>query len=170
MTESALSRITAVRFGVRGAVAVGVALSAALAFSGCSGAPAAPPATVFVTVEPTAEPSPTPTPTPEPPAAEPPAAEAPIAVEIEPNAPAEPVEPGPATDLGLVTGAMGPVTTAGDGALLTYTVVSGDAFFDIAQRFDLPQQQLLKMNPSIPSLGTEIYIGQVVNLDWTTTR
>ncbi|RZU66061.1 LysM domain-containing protein [Microterricola gilva] len=168
MTESALSRTTAVRFGARHAVAMGVALASALAFTGCSGAPAAPPATVFVTVEPTAEP--TPTPTPEPPAAEPPAAEAPIVVEIEPNAPAAPVEPGPANDLGLVSGAMGPVTTAGDGALLTYTVVSGDAFFDIAQRFDLPQQQLLKMNPSIPSLGTEIYIGQIVNLDWTTTR
>jgi hypothetical protein len=159
-----------VRFGARAAAAAGVALLATLAFTGCGGAPAAPPATVFVTVEPTLEPSATPTPTPAPPVAEAPVVEAPIAVEIEPNAPAAPVEPGPATDLGLVSGAMGPVTSAGDGALLTYTVVSGDAFFEIAQRFDLPQQQLLKMNPSIPSLGTEIYIGQIVNLDWTTTR
>ena len=35
---------------------------------------------------------------------------------------------------------------------------------------NLPQQQLLKMNPSIPSLGTEIYIGPVVHLDRTATR
>lgn len=149
------------------------ALLPALVLSGCVAEPPAPPATVYVTLPPTAEPTPAakPTPTAEPPAPEPPAeAQPPITVEIEPNAPAAPVVPGPARELGLVAGAMGPVTTAEDGALLTYTVVSGDAFFDIAQRFDLPQQQLLRMNPSIPELGKNIYIGQVVNLDWTTTR
>ncbi|PPL15593.1 LysM peptidoglycan-binding domain-containing protein [Microterricola pindariensis] len=155
----------------RAALCLGVAALGILGLGGCAGEPAAPPATVFVTVAPTPPPTPTATPEPEAPRAEQPVDSAPpIVVEIEPNAPAAPVVPGPAVDLGLVDGAMGPITAAGDGALLTYTVVSGDVFFDIAQRFDLPQQQLLKMNPSIPSLGTEIYIGQVINLDWTTTR
>lgn len=139
-----------------------------LAMSGCAGAPAPPPETVFVTVKPTATPSASAT-TP-PPAAEAPAPAPPPAAEIVPNAPAETVVPGPAVELGATAGAQGSTTSDGNGALLTYTVVSGDVFFDIAQRFDLPQQQLLQMNPSIPSFGTEIYIGQVINLDWTTTK
>lgn len=139
-----------------------------LALSGCAGEPAAPPATVFVTIEPTATPTPTPTTPPPAPAA--PAPEAPPAAELVPNAPAAPVVPGPAVELGATSGAQGSTTSDGNGALLTYTVVAGDVFFDIAQRFDLPQQQLLQMNPSIPSLGTEIYIGQVINIDWTTTK
>lgn len=153
----------------RAALCLAVAGLGLAGLSGCAAEAPAPAATVYVTIPPTVTPTPTPEP-PAPPVETPADAAPPIVVEIEPNAPAAPVVPGPAVDLGLVSGAMGPVTTAGDGALLTYTVVSGDAFFEIAQRFDLPQQQLLKMNPSIPSLGTEIYIGQVVNLDWTTTR
>ncbi len=157
----------------RAALCLGVAVLGVVGMVGCASEPPAPAATVYVTLPPiaplpTKAPSTTqPEPAPAPPAAE---ADPPIAVEIEPNAPAAPVVPGPAVDLGLVSGATGPVTTGGDGALLTYTVVSDDAFFDIAQRFDLPQQQLLKMNPSIPELGKKLYIGQVINLDWTTTR
>lgn len=143
-----------------------------LTLSGCSGTPPTPPATVFVTVAPTVTPTPTPVETTPPPAAEAPAVpdEPPVTVEIVPNAPAAPIVPGPAIELGAASGARGSTTSDGNGALLTYTVVSDDVFFDIAQRFDLPQQQLLQMNPSIPSLGTKIYIGQVINLDWTTTK
>jgi hypothetical protein len=86
-----------------------------------------------------------------------------------PNAPAPLVEPGPATDLGPTAGAQGGTTSEGD-KLLTYTVVEGDSFFDIAQRFDVPVQQFLQMNPSVPGLGEDIYIKQVLNLDWTTKR
>jgi hypothetical protein len=39
----------------------------------------------------------------------------------------------------------------------------------IAQRFELPQQQLLRMNPQIHDFGETVYIGDVINLDWTTT-
>ncbi len=150
------------------------AVASMLVVSGCAETAPQPAQTVFVTLPPTVESTPTPPP---PSAAEKPApvaeapdAEAPDAPELEPNAPAAPVVPGPAVDLGATVGATGSVTAASDGALLTYTVAPQDVFFDIAQRFDLPQQQLLKMNPTIPELGTEIYIGQVINLDWTTTR
>ncbi|MGO4690817.1 LysM peptidoglycan-binding domain-containing protein [Glaciibacter sp. 2TAF33] len=89
--------------------------------------------------------------------------------QVVPNAPAPLVEPGPATDLGSTVGARGSTTSAG-GNLMTYTVVEGDTFFDIAQRFDVPVQQFLHMNPSVPGLGEDIYINQVINLDWTTKR
>lgn len=85
-----------------------------------------------------------------------------------PNAPAPVVEPGPAFDLGAAPGAEGNATSDGEGNLLRYTVVSGDTFFDIAQRFDVPVQQFLHMNPSVPGLGEDIYINQVINLDWNT--
>lgn len=126
--------------------------------------------TVAPTPAPVASPKPTATPTPTPVASV--AAPAPVVPDptITPNAPAEPIPEGPAHDLGPAASAMGPTTSDGDGNLLTYTVVAGDAFFDIAQRFDVPQQQLLRMNPSIHDLGQNIYIGQIVNLDWTTTR
>ena len=55
------------------------------------------------------------------------------------------------------------------GVPASYTVVAGDSFFDIAQRFNLPQQQLLRMNPQIYDFGETVYIGQVINLDWTKT-
>lgn len=79
------------------------------------------------------------------------------------------MEPGPAVDLGETPGARGS-TTSGANGLATYTVVEGDTFFDIAQRFDVPVQQFLHMNPSVPGLGEDIYIKQVINLDWTTKR
>ncbi|MEJ3405150.1 LysM peptidoglycan-binding domain-containing protein [Rathayibacter sp. YIM 133350] len=137
-----------------------------IALAGCAGAPPAPAKTIVVTVTPTADPkpaAPTPSPLPD------------IDVQIatapppSPNAPAPVIEPGPATDNGAVAGAMGPAVSDANGQLLSYTVVSGDSFFEIAQRFDLPQQQLLRMNPQIHDLGETIYIGMVINLDWTKT-
>ena len=140
-----------------------------LALSGCVPAPAAAPATVTVAVTETVIESPTPTPTPTPtapPVAEAPAPEAPDPV---PNAPAPVVEPGPANDLGPRDGAMADPTVDDTGMPISYVVVAGDSFFDIAQRFDLPQQQLLRMNPQIHDFGEAVYIGDVINLDWTKT-
>lgn len=142
-------------------------LFAIIGLTGCVGEPAPPPVTVVVTQQP--EPSPSVAPLPTSTARD---ALPPEPAPIVPNAPAEPAEPipdGPAYDLGSRDGALGPVVTDGDGNPLRYTVVQGDVFFDIAQRFDLPQQQLLRMNPSIPGLGLDIYIGDTINLDWTTT-
>ncbi|WP_169515680.1 LysM peptidoglycan-binding domain-containing protein [Glaciibacter superstes] len=140
--------------------------------AGCAGAPT-PVVTETVTVAPTPTKTPTPTPTPTPPPPAPPVEEPPLVPnppvgEVVPNAPAPVVEPGPAVDLGAGPGAEGAATADGDGNLLTYTVVSGDTFFDIAQRFDVPVQQFLHMNPSVPGLGEDIYINQVINLDWNT--
>lgn len=148
-------------------IGIGIGAVGVLALSACVGEPAPPPVTVVVTQQPDPSPSVAPVPTQTARDALPPEP-APIV----PNAPAEPAEPipeGPAFDLGARDGALGPVTTDADGNPLSYTVVQGDVFFDIAQRFDLPQQQLLRMNPSIPGLGLDIYIGDIVNLDWTTT-
>ncbi|WP_022892280.1 LysM peptidoglycan-binding domain-containing protein [Agromyces subbeticus] len=140
-------------------------ITSVIALSGCVGAPAPPPVTIVATV--TATPTPTPTPTPvAPPAAEPVPAPAPAPV---PNAPAPVYEPGPAVDLGAADGANGTPVLDGSGMPISYTVVSGDHFFDIAQRFDLPQQQLLRMNPQIHDFGENVYIGDVINLDWTKT-
>nr|AGU10307.1 LysM domain [uncultured organism] len=146
------------------AASSGVAL---LLLTACAAEPApavtitAPAPTVVVTVTPT--PTPTPTPVVAPPAPAP-------TIDPVPNASAPEVVEGPAVDLGSAPASRGSTTADADGNLLTYTVVSGDAFFDIAQRFDVPQQQLLRMNPSIPDFGETLYIGQVINLDWTTTR
>lgn len=156
------------RRAVRGARAVALGVAALLALSACVSAPAAPPVTVVVTERPDPSPSVAPVPTQTARDALPPEPQP-----IVPNAPAEPAEPipeGPAYDLGPRDGALGPVVSDADGNPLSYTVVAGDVFFDIAQRFDLPQQQLLRMNPSIPGFGLDIYIGDIVNLDWTTTR
>jgi hypothetical protein len=126
---------------------------------------AAPPAeTVVVTVTPT--PTPEPTPTTPPPAAAPEPAPAPEPV---PNAPAPVYEPGPAYDTGPITGAMGAATFDANGMPIRYTVQEGDSFFDIAQRFEIPQQQLLRMNPQIHDFGEAVYIGDEINLDWTKT-
>lgn len=144
------------------------ALLGSAALAGCTPAPQA---TVFVTASP--EPAATVyvTPTPAPSVTRPPNTGTNVEqAPIEPNAPAVKIEEGPAVDLGARDGAQGAPGTNDAGELSTYTVVSGDSFFDIAQRFDLPQQQLLRMNPSIPDLGQTLYIGQVVNIDWTTTR
>ncbi|WP_105035748.1 LysM peptidoglycan-binding domain-containing protein [Cryobacterium aureum] len=138
--------------------------------AGCAGEPApAVTVTITPTVTPTPTPSPTPTPTPVP-TEEPALIPNPTVPDLVPNAEPVPLPQGPATDLGSTPGARGTTTADGAGALLTYTVVEGDAFFDIAQRFNIPVQLLLTMNPSVPGLGENIYIKQIINLDWTTTR
>jgi LysM repeat protein len=141
------------------------AIAVALLLSGCVAPPAPPPVTIVATVTATPTPEPTPTPT-APPAAEPAPAPAPEPV---PNAPAPVYEPGPAVDLGARDGANGTPSLDGSGMPISYVVVAGDHFFDIAQRFDLPQQQLLRMNPQVHDFGENVYIGDVINLDWTKT-
>ncbi|MGW9631184.1 LysM peptidoglycan-binding domain-containing protein [Agromyces sp. NPDC055520] len=143
-----------------------LAVSGALLLSACAGPPAPPPVTIVATVTATPKPTPTPTPTAPPPPAEPAPAPAPDPV---PNAPAPVYEPGPAVDLGARDGANGTPALDGTGMPISYVVVSGDSFFDIAQRFDLPQQQLLRMNPQVHDFGENVYIGDVINLDWTKT-
>lgn len=135
----------------------------ALLLSGCTAAPIPTPPPVTITATVTA------TPTPEPTAAPAPPPEAAPPAEPVPNAPAPAVEWGPAYDLGATTGATGTPVTDGSGMPVSYTVVEGDHFFDIAQRFELPQQQLLRMNPQIHDFGETVYIGDVINLDWTKT-
>lgn len=151
----------------RSRVALAALLLLPLGLAGCAVAPApVVTATVTVTPTPSATPTPTPTPTPVPDAAVLPDPT------ITPNAEAVPVEPlpeGPATDLGATAGATGAPVTDGAGAPLSYTVLEGDDFFAIAQRFNVPMQQLLRMNPSVSGLGEDIYIRDVINLDWTTT-
>ena len=131
---------------------------------GCVAEPA--PAPVTFTATATVTPTPTPPAEPAPPAAEPAPAPAPDPV---PNAPAPVVEWGPAYDTGAIPGASGTPALDGNGVPASYVVVSGDSFFDIAQRFELPQQQLLRMNPQIHDFGETVYIGDVINLDWTKT-
>jgi len=153
-------------FGGIGASAALATVAAALLLSGCAPAPAPPPVTIVATV--TATPKPTPTPTPAPAPVAPPPAPAPAPDPV-PNAPAPVYEPGPAVDLGARDGANGTPSLDGSGMPISYVVVSGDHFFDIAQRFDLPQQQLLRMNPQVHDFGENVYIGDVINLDWTKT-
>ncbi|WP_256041373.1 LysM domain-containing protein [Cryobacterium sp. SO1] len=86
-----------------------------------------------------------------------------------PDLPAEPIPEGPAQDRGAGPGAQAAPEYDGAGNPVSYTVIEGDSFFDIAQRFDLPMQQLLRMNPKVSGLGENIYLRQVINLDWTTT-
>lgn len=147
-----------------GAVAASAGL-AVLLLSGCTAAPIPTPPPVTVTATVTATPSPTPTPQAAPP---PPAPVAP-APEPVPNAPAPVVEWGPAYDSGIRPGASGTPVLDAAGVPASYTVVEGDSFFDIAQRFELPQQQLLRMNPQVHDFGETVYIGDVINLDWTKT-
>ncbi|TFD47334.1 LysM domain-containing protein [Cryobacterium frigoriphilum] len=148
---------------------------ALLLLVGCAGEPAP---VVTVTITPTVEPSPSPSATPTPtPTVEPepvmtaePEAELipnPQVPTIVPNAEPEPLPQGPAMDLGATAGARGSAVANGAGALITYQVVEGDSFFDIAQRFNVPVQLMLTMNPSVPGLGENIYINQTINLDWT---
>jgi LysM repeat protein len=151
-----------VRRGISSAGAsVGLAV---LLLSGCAAEPVPTPPPVTVTATVTATPTPTPVPTTAPPAAEPAPAPAPV-----PNAPAPEVTWGPAYDTGARDGATGTPVLDGAGVPASYTVVAGDSFFDIAQRFELPQQQLLRMNPQIHDFGETVYIGDVINLDWTKT-
>ena len=143
-----------------------------MAVAGCAGEPApAVTVTITPTVPPKPTPSPTPTPTPTPvPTEEPALIPNPTVPDLVPNAEPVPLPQGPAADQGSTPGARGTTTADGAGALITYTVVEGDAFFDIAQRFNVPVQLMLTMNPSVPGLGENIYIKQIINLDWTTTR
>ena len=135
--------------------------------SGCVAAPIPTPPPVTVTATVTATPTPTPVPPPAPP---PPPAEPPPPPEPVPNAPAPEVEWGPAYDTGARPGATATPVFDAAGELSSYTVVEGDSFFDIAQRFELPQQQLLRMNPQVHDFGETVYIGDVINLDWTKTE
>lgn len=146
-----------------GAATIMAAL-AATSLSGCAPDPApAPTVTVVVTVTPTPEPTPTivlpqPTVTVYAPGPVP-------TVTITPND--EPVIPeiSFATDLGSRAGATGTPVLDGDGDPVSYTVVQGDVFFDIAQRFDIPVQQLLRMNPQVTGVGNAVYIGMTIDLD-----
>ena len=147
-----------------GTAAASAALTLLL-LSGCAAAAPLTPPTVTVTATVTVTPTPEPEPVP-PPAAEPAPAPAPPPV---PNAPAPVVEWGPAYDTGSRTGATGTPVLDGNGVPASYAVVTGDSFFDIAQRFQLPQQQLLRMNPQIHDFGETVYIGDIINLDWTKT-
>jgi hypothetical protein len=138
-----------------------LAVPAALVLAGCFPQSAPPAETVMVTVTATPPPPPAPAPAPAP-AAEPAPAPEPV-----PNAPAPAYEPGPAYDTGPITGASGAAVSDASGMPVRYTVMEGDSFFDIAQRFEVPQQQLLRMNPQIHDFGETVYIGQQINLDWT---
>lgn len=86
-----------------------------------------------------------------------------------PNDAAPVYEWGPAIDDGPRPGATGEPELDGSGEPERYTIVEGDSFFDVAQRFNLPQQQLLRMNPQVYDFGETVYIGQVLNLDWQKT-
>ncbi|GAA1058816.1 LysM peptidoglycan-binding domain-containing protein [Agromyces bracchium] len=119
------------------------------------------PATVTATVTTTA--TATVTVTAAPPTAEPGAAPAP---DPQPNAPAPVYEWGPAIDAGPIPGATGTPELDANGEPERYVIVAGDSFFDVAQRFNLPQQQLLRMNPQVHDFGETVYIGDVINLDW----
>jgi LysM repeat protein len=140
-----------------------------VAASGCAAEPA-PAVTVTITPSVTPTPTPTLTPTPTPtPTEEAALIPNPAVPDLVPNAAPVELPQGPAVDLGSTPGARGTPTADGAGALLTYSVVESDAFFDIAQRFNIPVQLLLTMNPSVPGLGENIYIKQTINLDWTAT-
>jgi hypothetical protein len=121
------------------------------------------PVTVTATVTATATITVTPPPPPPPPAADPAAPPTPDPV---PNDAAPVYEWGPAIDDGARPGASGEPELDGSGEPERYVIVAGDSFFDVAQRFNLPQQQLLRMNPQVYDFGETVYIGQVLNLDW----
>jgi LysM repeat protein len=148
-----------------------LAVIAGLALTGCAAEPApVVTQTVVVTATPTPTPTPTPTatPTPTPTAAAKVVPEDP-SLDPNPELPAEPLPEGPAQDLGAILGAQGAPVLDGAGVPISYKVLEGDSFFDIAQRFNVPMQQLLKMNPKVSGIGEDIYIRQVLNLDWTKT-
>ncbi|NQX17061.1 LysM domain-containing protein [Rathayibacter sp. VKM Ac-2857] len=149
------------RARVLGGALVVLALSAGLA--GCSAPAPAPTVTVFATATPTPDPTVT--------AALPqstatvfvPVPEA--TVTFTPNDVPVIPETAFAVDNGAVPGASGEPATNAAGDIVTYTVVEGDSFFDIAQRFGIPVQQLLRMNPGVAGAGEAVYIGNVINLD-----
>ncbi|MBO0983200.1 LysM domain-containing protein [Rathayibacter sp. SD072] len=145
-----------------------LALAAALALTGCSAPSPTPTVTVTVFAEATPTPDPTVT------AALPQATatvfvpQPEVTVTITPNPVPEIPETAFATDFGSAPGATGTPTTNGAGAIVGYTVVAGDTFFDIAQRFGIPVQQLLRMNTEVAGAGEAVYIGRVINLDAST--
>ena len=145
-----------------------LALVAAMMLAGCSAPAPAPTVTVFATVTPTPTPDPTVT------AALPQATatvfvpQPEVTVTITPNPVPEIPETAYATDFGAAPGATGTPTTNGAGEIVSYTVVADDTFFDIAQRFGIPVQQLLRMNSEVAGAGEAVYIGRVINLDAST--
>ena len=140
-----------------------LALVAAGVLAGCSAPAPAPTVTVFATATPTPDPTVT--------AALPqstatvfvPVPEA--TVTFTPNDVPVIPETAFAVDNGAIPGATGEPSRNAAGDIVTYTVVSGDSFFDIAQRFGIPVQQLLRMNPGVAGAGEAVYIGNVINLD-----
>ncbi|QHC57181.1 LysM domain-containing protein [Rathayibacter sp. VKM Ac-2760] len=140
-----------------------VALTLPVMLAGCAAPAPAPTVTVFATATPTPDPTVT--------AALPqstatvfvPVPEA--TVTFTPNDVPVIPETAFAVDNGAIPGAVGEPTRDGAGDIVTYTVVSGDTFFDIAQRFGIPVQQLLRMNPGVAGAGEAVYIGNVINLD-----
>ncbi|NQX13953.1 LysM peptidoglycan-binding domain-containing protein [Microbacteriaceae bacterium VKM Ac-2855] len=136
----------------------------ALLLAGCAPAAApAPTVTVLVTVSPSPDPTATVT-LPQPTVTVYADAPAPT-VTITPNdTPVQP-ETAYAVDNGPVPGAEGTPTLDGNGDPIAYTVVAGDSFFDIAQRFGIPQQQLLRMNPQVTGAGNDVYINMRIELD-----
>ncbi|MWB97176.1 LysM peptidoglycan-binding domain-containing protein [Agromyces seonyuensis] len=160
------SRQTVIVAALTGLIAITIAVPVtAVATTALVPVPTAPPpetilATVTVTPPvPTVEVALPPAPTEEATSPEP----APPA-EIDPNDPAA-TDGGPAEDRGARAGASGFPVANDAHELVSYKVVEGDSFFDIAQRFNIAQQRLLKMNPEVSDVGTAIYIGQVINLD-----
>jgi len=143
------------------------ALGIAAVLAGCAAPAPAPTVTVTVFATATAAPSPDPTVT----AALPqstatvfvPVPEA--TVTITPNPVPDIPEIAFAVDNGAIPGATGEPTRDGAGEIVAYTVVKGDTFFDVAQRFGIPVQQLLRMNPSVAGAGEAVYIGSVIDLD-----
>ncbi|AZZ50044.1 LysM peptidoglycan-binding domain-containing protein [Rathayibacter rathayi] len=141
-----------------------------LPLAGCTAPAPAPTVTVTVFATATPHPSPDPTvtvalpqstatvyaPVPE------------VTVSFTPNPTPNIPETAFAVDNGAIAGANGAPTLGGVGDIVSYTVVQGDTFFDIAQRFGIPVQQLLRMNPTVAGAGEAVYINAVINLDAST--
>ncbi|MBF4461038.1 MULTISPECIES: LysM peptidoglycan-binding domain-containing protein [unclassified Rathayibacter] len=146
------------------------ALLLASSLSACAAPAPAPTVTVTVFASAPATPTPDPTVT----AALPQATAtvfAPVpeaTVTFTPNATPDIPQTAFASDSGAVPGANGTPTLNGAGDIVSYTVVQGDTFFDIAQRFGIPVQQLLRMNPTVAGAGEAVYINAVINLDAST--
>lgn len=147
-----------------------IALGAlATGLTSCAGSPEpVPTVTMLVTPSATPVPTATVTVTPAPPAPEIVSPEPDPVQTIDPNAEVVQPETAYANDIGAGPGATAAPTLDGAGTIVSYKVVQGDSFFDIAQRFEIPMQQLLKMNPRVTGLGENIYINQVINLDAST--
>jgi len=79
------------------------------------------------------------------------------------SAPA-PTTPAPTVSAPVNTPVNAPNAPAGE----TYTVVSGDAFWKIAQKFNLTVDQLAKLNPQIKNINM-IYVGDKIIVNATNT-